>query len=115
MLDTKQLSEKVMKAWDEKDEASMRELLHPDYVCTDPMTTTRGIDNTIEKMREFKFESDLKIRNCICEGDMVVIEGDWLVSAPMKAEVPLSTTMRFENGRLKEKYIYFDTAKLAQA
>lgn len=105
---------KIMKAWKEKDERTLRALLHPHYVSKDPMMTVEGIDKTIEKMKEFPFEGDLEIDHLLAESDQVVVEGIWRLQKPVKTEIPIISLMKFEGDKLKEKRIFFDTAKLAK-
>ncbi len=114
MSQIKETAMKVMKAWDEKDESAMRKHVHPDYISKDPMVTTVGIDNAIKKMNEFPFKGGLEIRHTIAEGNMLVVEGDWIVKEPFQAELPMVSVMKFEGDMLKEKSIYFDTAKISK-
>ena len=112
MTDTKEIALKIEKAWEEKDEAALRKHLHPDYISQDPKMTVKGIEATIEKMRNFTCKGDLETRNCISDGNRHVFEGIWHVTSPKKVDIPYISVMTFEGSKLKEKTIYFDPAKL---
>lgn len=112
-MEIKEIALKIMKAWEEKDEATMRAHLHPDYISKDPMETTKGVDKTIEKMKIFPFKGRVDTEHFISEGDTVVAAGIWHVDSPIKAEVPIISLTKFEKDKIKEKRIYFDPARVA--
>ena len=103
---------KIEKAWDEKDEATMRENLHPDYVSIDPMMTLKGVDSVVEKMKAFPFEGDMEIINTLTQGDIHVLQGVWQVESPFKLDIPYVAVKKFEGDKLKQQNIYFDTGRL---
>jgi len=111
-MNIKEIAMKIEKAWEEKDEATLRKHLHPDYISKDPMMTVKGIDKTIEKMKSFPFKGALEIKKFISEGDTHTEEGVWHVHSPFKADIPYVSIMTFEKDKLKNKNIYFDTAKI---
>ena len=113
-MNTKEIALTVMKAWDEKDESTLRKHLHPNYVSIDPMMTIEGIDKAVEKMNAFPFKGEFEISHSIAEGNLLVVEGNWRIESPMKADIPLISLMKFEKDKLKEKRIYFDTGRLAK-
>jgi hypothetical protein len=113
-MTTKDIAMKVMKAWEEKDEVTLRHYLHPDYVSKDPLMTVIGVDKAIDKMHSFPFKGGLEITHLFSEGDLVAMEGIWKITHPIEEEVPITSIMQFEKDVLREKSIYFDTAKISQ-
>lgn len=112
MTDINNLAKIIEKAWDQKDEATLRQYLHPEYTSCDPMTTVKGIDKTIEKMKAFSLEGELEVKRFITQDDTNVLEGVWHLESPFKADIPYVSIKRFENEKLIEQNIYFDTGKL---
>ncbi len=97
-------------AWKSKDELTMRKHLHEDYSFKGPMMEMVGVDACIACMNTMPFEGDSNSSEIICEGNKAVHAFDWIINAPFQATVPMVEIMEFEDNKLKNSRMFFDTA-----
>jgi len=110
MSDLKAILEKVNAAWDAKDEAVIRQYFHKEYSFKGPMMEINGVDQCIEFMKMCPFEGGNENCEMITEGNTVVQSLDWVVTAPFQARIPMMEVVKFEDGKIKESRMLFDTA-----
>jgi len=115
MTDVKELAKQAHNAWDTKNEASMRALLHDDYHFKGPTQELKGSDACIDCMMNFPFEGRNENVQMISEGNKVVCISDWVVTSPFSQTIPMVMVMEFQEGKLKNENLFFDTAKFPAA
>lgn len=101
---------KMAMAWDNKDEATLRSLLHDDYKGVCPDMEMNSADDCVAFMKECPFEGSSANLEIISEGDKVVQAFDWVVTAPFQATIPMIEVLYFESGKVKSSRMYYDTA-----
>lgn len=110
MTDVKEIAKRAHTAWETKDEATMRTLVHDDYCFKGPMQEFKGPDAYIDCMMNFPFEGRNENVQIIAEGNKVVYASDWIVTAPFSQTIPMVMVMEFKDGKLKNENLFFDTA-----
>lgn len=115
MTDVKELAKQAHDAWDAKNEAALRALLHDDYHFKGPMQELKGPDACINCMMNFPFEGKNENVQVISEGNKVVVASDWVVTAPFSQTIPMVMVMEFKDGKLKNENLFFDTALMPAA
>lgn len=111
MSDLIEIVKQITTAWQNKDEAAIRSLLHEDYHFKGPMMEMHGIEACIKFMHTCQYESSNKNCEAIVEGDKLVHIFDWEVTAPFQATIPMVEILEFVNGKVKNSRMFFDTAQ----
>lgn len=110
MTNNTEIVKEMMKAWEDKDEATVRSFLHDDYLGNCPMMGAIGADECVEFMKNCPYEGKSVNHEIIAEGDKVAQSFDWVITSPFKATVPMVEILKFDSGKVKTSKMYFDTA-----
>ncbi len=109
MANAAEIVKKLNTAWENKDEAAMRLLLHPDYHFKGPMMEMTT-EEVIGFMHTCPFECNNQNSEIISEGNKVVQVFDWHITAPFQATIPMVEVLEIEGNKVKKARLFFDTA-----
>ncbi len=104
------VAKKMMKAWEEKDEAAFRSCLHADYSFTGPMMQMNSADEAVGFMKECNFKCTNENCEVVVEGEKLVHVFDWTVTSPFQATIPMVEVMDFKGEKVKRARLYFDSS-----
>ena len=104
------VAKKLIKAWEQKDESTLRACLHDDYSFKGPMMEMKSADEAVAFMNTCPFEFTNEHCEVMVEGKTLVHIFDWKVTAPFQATIPMVEVMEFEGEKVKRARLFFDSA-----
>lgn len=113
MSSTLDLVKRAYRAWETKDEATLMEVLHPNYEGIMPGSPTikghEGVRNILKEMPdEFRTENEMFIE----QGNSVVRIWDTIFTKPVNARLRMAELNVVEGDKIIRNEAFFDTGSM---
>jgi hypothetical protein len=96
-------------AWDNKNEAAYKALLHPSYMFKGPVMSY-GPEEAVTMMKMCPMKAHYA--NCVfmTEGNRVAHMFDWVIEAPFQKTMRMAAFYMVENNQIRSHELFYDTA-----
>jgi len=106
---------RYIKAFDQRDMATARTLVHDGFTFTGAIMTANGADEFFAMVAKMPDGTKTITRRMLADGDNVVHEFFFELPGPADISVPMCEIFDVDGDRIAACNLYFDTAKFPQA
>ncbi len=106
---------RMNQAFEAKDTASAKTLLHPQYKFKGPMMEMNSPEEVLGFMQACPFACHSENISIMAEGNRVAQTFDWVSTAPVAFRIRMCSIAQIGDGKIKSEEMFYDTAKFPKA
>ncbi len=115
MADLLDIVKRANEAFESKDFATIRSLLHSDYRCVGPEMEAHSLDEMLKLMENCPFDCHFENAEYLVSGNKVVQTGDMVATSPVSYRNRMCDVITVEDGKIRSEELFYDTAKVPKA
>lgn len=115
MTQAKQIVEAYYAAFEKKDLALARTILHDEFTFDGPMMQASSADDMMDKMKQFDCEYSSTIHQIIADGEHVAVNLTCEMGSPDAVSLDMSEWFTVRDGKVLSSKLFFDPTKMAAA
>ncbi len=106
-----EIVKKLNKAFETKDKAAFRSLLHPKYTFRGSLMAMSSPEEAVEFLGNCPFKAKSENVQFYVAGDMVVQTFDWVVKEPFQGIIRMCDVIALKDGKVFSEELFYDSAK----
>jgi ketosteroid isomerase-like protein len=111
MSQATEIVKKMNLAFETKDQAAMRALLHPQYTFRGSLMSMNSPKEAVEFLGQCPFKGKSKNIQFYEAGDTVVQTFDWEVTEPFQSTIRMCDVIKLKDGKAISEELFYDSAK----
>lgn len=111
MPDAVDIVKKLNTAFETKDQAALRSLLHPKYTFKGSLMALGSRDEAVEFLANCPFKAKSENVQLFVAGNTVTQLFDWVVKEPFQGTIRMCDVITLTDGQVLSEELFYDSAK----
>ncbi len=111
MPDAIDIVKRLANAFETKDQAAFRSLLHPKYTFKGPLMALQSRDEAVEFLANCPFKAKSENVQLFVAGNTVTQLFDWVVKEPFQGRIRMCDVITLKDGQVFSEELFYDSAK----